>query len=122
MWRNFENHDMDIDVDMEEVDEWLEAWTRNPEVPYSSPLADHLAGFFQDSPLFKSLTTLCKEPTEYYSSSVSVVSLGFVTNLTLRSMYFFLTRECAHAHEQVIAIVGFSLGRSVRLLTFVHAQ
>ena len=25
----------------------------------------------------------------------------------------FLTRECAHAHERVIAIVGFSLGRSV---------
>ena len=25
----------------------------------------------------------------------------------------FLTRECAHAHEQVIAIVDFSLGRSV---------
>ena len=38
----------------------------------------------------------------------------------------FLTRECAHAHERVIAIVGFSLGRSVRwlvrLLTFGHAQ
>ena len=27
--------------------------------------------------------------------------------------YCFLTRECAHAHERVIAIVGFSLGRSV---------
>ena len=26
---------------------------------------------------------------------------------------FFLTRECAHAHERVIAIVDFSLGRSV---------
>ena len=26
----------------------------------------------------------------------------------------FLTRECAHAHERVIAIVGFSLGRLVR--------
>ena len=25
----------------------------------------------------------------------------------------FLTRECAHAHERVIAIVGFSLGRLV---------
>ena len=25
----------------------------------------------------------------------------------------FLTRECAHAHERVIAIVDFSLGRSV---------
>ena len=25
----------------------------------------------------------------------------------------FLTRECAHAHERVIAIVAFSLGRSV---------
>ena len=25
----------------------------------------------------------------------------------------FLTRECAHAHERVIAIVGFSLGWSV---------
>ena len=25
----------------------------------------------------------------------------------------FLTRECAHAHERVIAIVTFSLGRSV---------
>ena len=25
----------------------------------------------------------------------------------------FLNRECAHAHERVIAIVGFSLGRSV---------
>ena len=24
-----------------------------------------------------------------------------------------LTRECAHAHERVIAIVGFSLGRLV---------
>ena len=46
----------------------------------------------------------------------------------------FLTRECAHAHERVIAIVDFSLGRSlgwsvgwlvgwlVRLLTFGHAQ
>ena len=33
----------------------------------------------------------------------------------------FLTRECAHAHERVIAIVGFSLGRSVWLLTFEHA-
>ena len=37
----------------------------------------------------------------------------------------FLTRECAHAHERVIAIVDFSLGRSVgwlvRLLTFGHA-
>ena len=28
-------------------------------------------------------------------------------------MTYFLTRECAHAHERVIAIVGFSLGRSV---------
>ena len=42
----------------------------------------------------------------------------------------FLTRECAHAHERVIAIADFSLGRSVgwlvgwlvRLLTFGHAQ
>ena len=25
----------------------------------------------------------------------------------------FLTRECAHAHERVIVIVGFSLGRLV---------
>ena len=25
-----------------------------------------------------------------------------------------VTRKCAHAHERVIAIVGFSLGRSVR--------
>ena len=25
----------------------------------------------------------------------------------------FLTRECAHAHERVIAIMAFSLGRSV---------
>ena len=25
----------------------------------------------------------------------------------------FLTRECAHAHERVIAIVDFSLGQSV---------
>ena len=28
----------------------------------------------------------------------------------------FLTRECAHAHERVIAIVAFSLGRSVSWL------
>ena len=28
----------------------------------------------------------------------------------------FLNRECAHAHERVIAIVDFSLGRSVALL------
>ena len=38
----------------------------------------------------------------------------------------FLTRECAHAHERVIAIMVFSLGRLVsrlvRLLTFGHAQ
>ena len=38
----------------------------------------------------------------------------------------FLTREFAHAHEQVTAIVGFSLGLSVgwlvQLLTFGHAQ
>ena len=42
----------------------------------------------------------------------------------------FLTRECAHAHERVIAIMAFSLGRLVhrlvgwllRLLTFGHAQ
>ena len=36
--------------------------------------------------------------------------------LTLFDFYreVFLTRECAHAHERVIAIVGFSLGRSVR--------
>ena len=26
---------------------------------------------------------------------------------------FFLTRECAHAHERVIAIMDFSLGRLV---------
>ena len=25
----------------------------------------------------------------------------------------FLTRECVHAHERVIAIVGFSFGQSV---------
>ena len=29
------------------------------------------------------------------------------------SLQWFLTRECAHAHERVIAIVDFSLGRSV---------
>ena len=30
-------------------------------------------------------------------------------------LYFslFLTRECAHAHERVIAIVDFSVGRSI---------
>ena len=32
---------------------------------------------------------------------------------TLGSQYPFLNRECAHAHERVIAIVAFSLGRSV---------
>ena len=41
-------------------------------------------------------------------------------------LFQFLTRECAHAHERVIAIVDFSLGRLVgwlvRLLTFGHAQ
>ena len=43
----------------------------------------------------------------------------------------FLTRECAHAHERVIAIVDFSLGRSVgwlvgwlvgSVVNFRHAQ
>ena len=28
-------------------------------------------------------------------------------------IFSFLTRECAHAHERVIAIVDFSLGQSV---------
>ena len=45
---------------------------------------------------------------------------------TWDSVAWFLTRECAHAHERVIAIMVFSLGRSVawlvRLLTFGHAQ
>ena len=31
-------------------------------------------------------------------------------------LFLFLTRECAHAHERVIAIVAFSLGRSVAWL------
>ena len=33
--------------------------------------------------------------------------------LKRRGCTSFLTRECAHAHERVIAIVAFSLGRSV---------
>ena len=52
------------------------------------------------------------------------------TRVKLLTVVQFLTRECAHAHERVIAIVDFSLGRSVgwfvgwlvRLLTFGHAQ
>ena len=36
--------------------------------------------------------------------SLQTKLLGFIS---------FLTRECAHAHERVIAIVDFSLGRSV---------
>ena len=30
--------------------------------------------------------------------------------------FILLTRECAHAHERVIAIMAFSLGRLVRRL------
>ena len=48
------------------------------------------------------------------------------THFTMKLVGPFLTRECAHAHERVIAIMVFSLGRLVgwlvRLLTFGHAQ
>ena len=37
----------------------------------------------------------------------------FQTIVHLQSNVWFLTRECAHAHEQVIAIMAFSLGRLV---------
>ena len=37
-------------------------------------------------------------------------------DLTLQNRRFFLTRECAHAHERVIAIMDFSLGRLVARL------
>ena len=64
-----------------------------------------------------------------------IVTEQSVTHVLVCRMFYwsqtsFLTRECAHAHEQIIAIVSFSLGRSVgwlvgwlvRLLTFGHAQ
>ena len=38
----------------------------------------------------------------------------FGKNDTKKNVVFtFLTRECAHAHERVIAITAFSLGRLV---------
>ena len=41
----------------------------------------------------------------------------FLEEFTKQALSFsfvpFLTRECAHAHERVIAIMGFSLGRLV---------
>ena len=63
-----------------------------------------------------------------FSKIIPLVTV--VSSLALGQVSTFLTRECAHAHEQVIAIVDFSLGRSVgwlvgwlvRLLTFGHAQ
>ena len=37
----------------------------------------------------------------------------FSLNLSKNIRFSFLTRECAHAHERVIAIMVFSLGRLV---------
>ena len=39
---------------------------------------------------------------------------GWRRKLNERAVLSFLTRECAHAHERVIAITTFSLGRLVR--------
>ena len=43
----------------------------------------------------------------------SLFVLLYLPLVCMWSGVVFLTHECAHAHERVIAIVDFSLGRSV---------
>ena len=71
------------------------------------------------------------EPSSYFVEGKLMLNQGIKLAYILSSTIFFfkmlfLTRECAHAHERVIAIMAFSLGRLVgwlvRLLTFGHAQ
>ena len=55
--------------------------------------------------IFQQLKIKVKQLISMQNTSVSVIYASLFC--------FFLTRECAHAHERVIAIVDFSLGRSV---------
>ena len=59
---------------------------------------------------------LCDAPVEdakHYRNFLYWPSFAALGEKLFASAAPFLTRECAHAHERVIAIVVFSLGRSV---------